>query len=188
MAGFDRAHTSRDTGAMPLPGSGPAGPGGPARMPSRSGGRDAPQRATAAVATYPDYLDAQHAVDRLSDLGFPVDRVTIVGENVRLVERVLGRMTVGRAALAGAGTGAWFGLLIGVLLGIFTVAAWWRVMLFAIVAGLLWGAVFGAIAHAMTGGRRDFASTSSLQADTYTLLVEAELADRARQLLAEPGA
>ncbi|MEV8510745.1 general stress protein [Dactylosporangium sp. NPDC051484] len=147
--------------------------------------RDAPPRATVTVATYPDYLGAQRAVDRLSDAGFPVDRVAIVGEDIRLVERVLGRMTVGRAALAGAGTGGWFGLLVGVLLGIFAVGSWWQVVVFAIVAGLLWGAVFGAIAHAMTGGQRDFASASELQAATYKLVVDAGYADRARQLLTE---
>ncbi|MFG2043425.1 general stress protein [Dactylosporangium sp. NPDC048998] len=147
--------------------------------------RDTPPRATVTVASYPEYLDAQRAVDRLSDAGFPVDRVAIVGEDIRLVERVLGRMTVGRAALAGAGTGGWFGLLVGVLLGIFAVGAWWKVVVFAIVAGLLWGAVFGAIAHAMTGGQRDFASASELQAATYKLVVDAEHADRARQLLTE---
>ncbi|WP_432981792.1 general stress protein [Dactylosporangium sp. CA-233914] len=136
-----------------------------------------------AVATYPQYEGAQRAVDRLSDAEFPVSHVTIVGENVRLVERILGRLTTPRAALAGAGSGAWFGLLIGVLLGIFAVSAWWKVVVFGLVAGVVWGAVFGAIAHAMTGGRRDFTSTSTLQADDYLILVDAEYADEARRLL-----
>jgi hypothetical protein len=150
-------------------------------------GRGTAAHATTTVGTYPEYLDAQWAVDRLSDAGFPVDRVAIVGEDVRLVERVLGRLTVARAALAGAGSGGWFGLLIGVLLGIFAVDAWWKVILFAVVAGVVWGAAFGAIAHAMTGGRRDFTSVSTLQADRYSLIVDADYAEQARQLLAGPG-
>ncbi|WP_433088785.1 general stress protein [Dactylosporangium sp. CA-052675] len=141
------------------------------------------QRPMVTVATYPDYLSAQSAVDLLSDEKFPVDRVTIVGTDVRLVEKVLGRMTTARSALAGAGTGAWFGLLIGILLGIFAVGAWWQVVVFAVVAGIVWGAVFGAFAHAMTGGRRDFSSASAIQANTYSVMVEAEYADQARQLL-----
>src|SRR5581483_2836609 len=105
-------------------------------------------RPTVTVATYPDYLSAQRAVDFLSDNQFPVEQTAIIGTDLRLVERVLGRLTIGRAALAGAGTGAWFGLLIGILLGVFSVSAWWRVIMFAVIAGIVWGAVFGAIAHA----------------------------------------
>jgi hypothetical protein len=43
--------------------------------------------------------------------------------------------------------------------------------------------VFGAIAHAMTGGRRDFTTRSTLQAGQYAVTVDAEVADQARQLL-----
>ena len=82
-----------------------------------------------AVATYDDYADAQRAVDFLADNRFPVDRVTIIGLDLRLEERVVGRLTVARAALAGAGTGAWFGLLIGLLLGLFTSEGWLWVVL-----------------------------------------------------------
>lgn len=140
-------------------------------------------RPTVAVAVFNDYASAQRAVDFLSDSKFPVERTAIVGTNLRLVESVVGRMTVGRAALAGAGTGAWFGLLVGLLLGIFAVSDWWRVVLLGIVIGAIWGAIFGAIAHAMTGGRRDFSSVSGLQADQYAVMVDAEHADHARELL-----
>ena len=67
------------------------------------------------VASYDSYEDAQRAVDTLSDRGFPVDRVTIVGSDLHLVEQVTGRLTVLRAALAGAATGAWIGVLIGLV-------------------------------------------------------------------------
>ena len=46
---------------------------------------------TVTVATFGDYLTAQRAVDYLSDNKFPVHVVSIIGEDVRLVERVLGR-------------------------------------------------------------------------------------------------
>ncbi|WP_442877641.1 general stress protein [Dactylosporangium sp. AC04546] len=160
---------------MPFPGTG---------RPQMPVGGEHQDRPVVAVATYPDYLSAQRAVDLLSDRQFPVDRVTIVGTGVRLVEKVLGRMTVGKAALAGAGSGLWFGLLIGFLLGIFAIDAWWKVVLFGAVAGIVWGAVFGAIAHAATGGQRDFTSASAIHADTYTLMVDTEHAEQARQLLA----
>jgi hypothetical protein len=139
---------------------------------------------TVTVATYTDYASAQRAVDYLSDNNFPVDRVAIVGTDLRLVEKVIGRLTIGRAALAGAGTGAWFGLLIGLLLGLFTPGpVWWRIMVFAILIGAAWGAIFGAIAHAFTRGRRDFASASMLQAAQYAVTVDPDHAEQARQLL-----
>jgi hypothetical protein len=67
---------------------------------------------TVTVAVYNDYATAQRAVDFLSDNKFPVHEITIVGEDIKLLEHVLGRMTIVRAAAAGALSGAWFGLLI----------------------------------------------------------------------------
>lgn len=73
----------------------------------------------AAVQEFSDYAQAQALVDRLSDAGFPVEHVQIVGTGIRTVEQLTRRMTTGRAALYGAGRGAWLGLLIGLLLGLF---------------------------------------------------------------------
>ena len=51
------------------------------------------------VAVFDQYEGAQEAVDALSDNGFPMDRVAIVGSGLRYVEQVSRRVTVGRAAL-----------------------------------------------------------------------------------------
>ena len=72
------------------------------------------------VARFEDYESAQRAVDRLSDDGFAVDKLDIVGSGLRLVERVTGRLTRARATGAGALSGLWAGLLVGTLLGLFT--------------------------------------------------------------------
>src|SRR6201995_3703119 len=72
------------------------------------------------VARFDDYESAQRAVDRLSDDGFPVEKLDVVGSDLRLVGRVTGRRTRGGAAGAGALSGLWVGLLFGVLLGLFT--------------------------------------------------------------------
>ena len=66
------------------------------------------------------YEDAQKAVDFLSDEGFPVENVLIVGTELRQVERVTGRLTWGRVLSAGAASGAWLGLLIGLILSLFS--------------------------------------------------------------------
>lgn len=176
----------------------PAGadiPGGPTGQPVSPSAVGADLAApTITVASYPDYASAQRAVDYLSDNRFPVEHTAIVGTGLRLVENVLGRLTTGRAALAGAAGGAWFGLFIGLLLGIFSNANWFGVVLTGLIIGAAWGAIFGAIAHAMTRGQRDFTSRSSLQAEQYAVVVDADYAEQARQLLvrlnwqaSEPG-
>lgn len=137
------------------------------------------------VGSYERYPDAERAVDLLSDEGFPVDRVAIVGTGLRYVEQVAGRVTIARAALTGAGQGALIGLLFALLLGLFfTVAeAFLGVVLYGLVVGALLGAVLGALTHAATGGRRDFSSVASMGADRYEVMADAEVADRARQLV-----
>ncbi len=159
---------------------GPAGavPSLPAQNPA--GGPAVPSEV---VGTFADYAAAQQAVDLLSDQKFPVQRTAIIGTDLRLVENVLGRLTTGRAALAGAASGAWFGLFIGVIFALFSDTTWFGVILVCLLIGAAWGAIFGAIAHAATGGRRDFASRSSIQAGQYAVMTDPDLADQARQIL-----
>jgi hypothetical protein len=139
------------------------------------------------VATYDTYREAERAVDFLSDQGFPVERVAIVGTGLKTVEQIAGRMTTGRAAVMGAGQGAMIGLFFALLFGIFfTVAeAFLGVLLYGLVAGTLFGSVFGALTQAAQGGRRDFASVRSMQAEHYELQVDHEVSARAKQMLAE---
>jgi hypothetical protein len=137
------------------------------------------------LASFADYHDAQRLIDRMSDDGFPVESVRIVGEGVRTVEQVTGRMTRGRAALAGAASGAWFGVLIGLLFGLFTAgAAWIWLLLISLFIGAFWGAVFGFVAHWSTRGQRDFSSVMTLQAQRYEVHVDkAAAAQAARYVL-----
>ena len=71
------------------------------------------------VGSYATYEEAQRAVDHLADSDFPVRDVTIVGVDLMLVERVIGRLTWGRVLASGAASGAWFGLFVGLLLSLF---------------------------------------------------------------------
>ncbi|MEU7895666.1 general stress protein [Nonomuraea sp. NPDC049152] len=136
------------------------------------------------VAAYDSYLEAQKAVDRLSDERFPVQETAIVGTGLKLMEKVLGRMTYLRATGLGALSGAWFGLLVGLFFALFAT----RVSVFALIVwGLIWGAiagaVFGLISHMFSGGQRDFVATSQVIADRYEVLVAPTHAERARELL-----
>lgn len=141
-------------------------------------------RESLVVREYGTYEEAQGAVDRLSDAGFPVQHVRIVGHDIHSVEQVTARITKGRAAVLGAGAGAWFGLLVGLLFSIFAVGTGVLVtVLGSLATGALWGAVFGFAAHWATGGRRDFTSVSGLVAKRYTVEVDAGYLDAATTIV-----
>ncbi|WP_430595242.1 general stress protein [Isoptericola sp. QY 916] len=140
------------------------------------------------VAAYDTYLEAQQAVDYLSDHKFAVEHVTIVGTDLRMVERVTGRLSYGRVALAGALSGAWFGFFVGLLLSLFGGAGMGGVLLVGIGLGAGFGLLFSVLSYALTGGRRDFTSSSQIVASTYAILCAAEQAGEARSMLREsPG-
>lgn len=139
------------------------------------------------LGSYEAYGDAQRVVDQLSDQHFPVQHTAIVGSDLKMVESVRGRMNYGRAAASGAGSGAWFGLLVGLLIAIFAIGPfiWLWYLLWGLIIGAAFGAVFGLIAHAATGGKRDFDSTSQVVASRYDVMVDSNYADRAQQTLTD---
>lgn len=135
------------------------------------------------VGSYNSYLDAQKAVDYLADQQFPVQLVSIVGNDLKMVERVTGRLTYPRVALSGALSGMWFGLFVGVMLSFFSESGGY----FSIVTSVLMGAaffmLFGIVTYAMQRGKRDFTSTSQVVATNYDVVVAFEAAHEARRLL-----
>jgi hypothetical protein len=143
-----------------------------------------------AVASYEAYQEAEEAVDYLADNDFPVERVAIVGQDVKLVEQVIGRAGYLDSALRGGFAGAAAGALIGWLFGVFNwfdplVAAGWLAV-DGLWFGFVVGALIGLVGHALTRGRQDITSVGRLAADRYDLVVDEEAADEARRLLAEP--
>jgi hypothetical protein len=138
------------------------------------------------IASYGDYADAERAVDWLADQGFPVERGAIVGMGLRSVEQVEGRMTAVRAALVGAAAGIVMGALLALLVGILPWGSGSAEMsAYALLFGPLFGAVSGALVHeALSGGRRDFVSTTRIEADRYDVQVDEGAAEDATRLLA----
>jgi hypothetical protein len=136
------------------------------------------------VVSFATYEEAQDAVDKLSDAQFAVEHLDIIGSDLRLVERVTGRLTKGRAAAAGAASGAWFGLFIGLLVGLFTSGpTWLGLIVGGLAIGAVWGATFGFVGHAATGGRRDFSSKRTLAATRYDIVARGGFAEQAREAL-----
>jgi hypothetical protein len=138
------------------------------------------------VGSFDTYEQAQAAVDFLSDQKFPVENVTIIGSDLRQVERVTGRLTWGRVLAAGAAGGAWWGLFVGLLLGIFAVdgSAWIGSLLTGLLIGLLFGMLFAAIGYSASRGQRDFTSTSAVIAGRYDIMCNPARAEEARAHLA----
>ena len=137
------------------------------------------------LASFSTYAEAQKAVDTLSDNKFAVDKLAIVGVDLRTIEKVLGRMSWGRAAGGGALTGAWFGLLLGLFVGIIatTDTDVWPLVGLGLIYGTAFGIVFGLVSYAMTRGQRDFISRRSLQALRYDVHCDASVIEEARRIL-----
>jgi hypothetical protein len=141
------------------------------------------------VASFTLYEEAQRAVDFLSDEKFPVQRIAIVGEGLQLVEQVTGRLTWWKATVKGLLNGAVTGLFLGWLLGLFHIieplVSAIGLAIWGLCFGAFVGAVLGLIAYASTGGRRDFTSVGSMQAEQYDILVDTDVADEDQRLLSQ---
>ncbi|MFC4852835.1 general stress protein [Actinophytocola glycyrrhizae] len=148
------------------------------------------------VANFDDYAEAERAVDYLSDNKFPVQRTTIVGRGLDLVEQITGRRTY----LSAAGRGAASGAVVGALFGwLFTAFGWLEPAIaslllalygavFGAVVGAVLGALLGVLGHAGTGGQRDFSSQPTFRAHSYEVHVDNEVADEAQRLLSSDSA
>ncbi|MEU4617013.1 general stress protein [Streptomyces umbrinus] len=140
------------------------------------------EQARRTIASYTTCQEAARAVDHPSDQGFPVERVAIIGQDVRLVEQVTGHMGQARAAPHGAASGAligWtFGLLDPVVSGL-------RPALYGLAFGALVGALLGMPVYAAQHGRRNFASVSFIQPSRNDVVADDAIAEEAVQLLTE---
>jgi len=139
------------------------------------------------LGTYDTYDEAQAVVDRLARDEFPVKQIAIVGSDLRTVERVTGKMTYGRAALAGAASGMWFGLFLGLLLFIFSPSQDGVVYVgAAVLIGAGFGMLFGIVSYALNRRRRDFTSIHQVIAGKYEIMIDPSLTAKAEALLAKP--
>lgn len=137
---------------------------------------------TVAVASFRTYKGAADAVARLGGTGFPIEAITIVGSDLRLVEEVTGRMSLPRAAALGAISGAWFGALVAALVGIFagSFGAFLALLLWGILLGAVFGAGLGMLGYIAYDRNRGFTSDRLVIAGRYDLNAPIELADRLR--------
>jgi hypothetical protein len=144
------------------------------------------------IGVFTNYADAERAVDQLSDLGFPVERVAIIGHDLRMIEQVTGRLNYGGAALKGAVSGAFPGALIGWIFGIFNLinplVASVILAFYGLIIGVVVGGVLGLVMHALQRGRRDFDAVTTMVPTSFEVVVDEDVADEAARLLADAPA
>ncbi|MEP6563218.1 MAG: general stress protein, partial [Nakamurella sp.] len=133
------------------------------------------------LGVYERYFGAQHDVDYLADQGFPVQSLEIVGTELRSVERVTGRLTRGKVGAAGALSGLWIGLFVGIAFSLFSDRNELGFLISTPLLGALFGLAWSQLGYsaATRRGTRDFASVNQIVATKYEVLVEHQHAARA---------
>ncbi len=139
------------------------------------------------LGTYDTYPEAQAVVDRLAKADFPVAQLSIVGNDLKSIERVTRKLSWSRAALEGALSGAWFGLFIAVLFTFFSPTINWGIFLAAILIGAASGMLFRLISYGISRRTRDFESTNQVLASNYQILVDPAVLNQAQETLARPS-
>ena len=139
------------------------------------------------IAEFLDYALAVDFVENLVKNDFPAAQIAIVGSDLRTVERLRGKLSYGRIALGGATTGAWMGLIIGLLFGapngtdpvdpnqLTGIESTFS----AVVIGAGLGMLFNVIRFSLAKRKRGFISTSSVVASKYAVQVPSDLANQA---------
>ena len=136
------------------------------------------------VASFETYAEAQAAVDTLAKAEFPLKELAIVGTDLTSVERITGKLTWGRAAGAGALSGAWFGTFLGLLFFIFSpTGTSLGILISAVLMGAGFGMIFGVVSYSVNRRRRDFTSVMQVLATRYAIIAEPAHVDRARSVL-----
>ncbi|HZK05784.1 MAG TPA: general stress protein [Actinomycetaceae bacterium] len=139
------------------------------------------------IASFANYKEASAAVDTLADAGYPVQELTIVGTDLKMIEKVTGRITWGKVLLSGAVSGALFGLMLSIFFVLLIPGTTWSLVLMWMLAGAIGFAISQGLLYAMSGGQRDFSSSQGVIATRYGLQATPEHAGRARQLLIDRG-
>lgn len=138
------------------------------------------------LGTYDSYPEAQAVVDKLAKGDFPVADVSIVGSDLKTVERVTRKLSWNRAALEGALSGAWFGLFIGLVLTLFEPTINPTIFLAALLIGAVFGMFFRLVGYGISRRSRDFDSRTQVLASSYQVIVASGELGKAQDVLSRP--
>lgn len=135
------------------------------------------------VASTRDYEVAQKTVSKLIAGEIPAREIAIVGQGVRTVERVTGRLGYAAAARSGAINGVLIGLVLSAIMLFGNPDAAISLFLGFILVGVALGMIMSLITYSIVRRRRDFASMTQMLADHYEVRVQAASLAKARQVM-----
>lgn len=135
------------------------------------------------VASTRDYEGAQKTVSKLIAQEVPARDIAIVGQSVRTVERVTGRLGYAAAARSGAINGVLIGLFLSAILVIGNPEVPIQLFVGFVFIGVALGMILSLVTYAIVRRRRDFASVTQFAADHYEVRVQAASLAKARQAL-----
>lgn len=136
------------------------------------------------LGTYSSYEQARQVVDRLAEQEFDIKQVSIVGTDLRMVERVRGKLTYASVALRSGLQGAIFGALLGMLLSLIDPSqAGFQILTTAAIGAAVWiiMGVIGMSVRKKRGG--GFDSIQQLVPTSFDVVCAFEVANRAQQIL-----
>lgn len=135
------------------------------------------------VASFATYEAAQKAVSTLIAADVPARDIAIVGQGLRSIERITGRLGYASAARTGAINGVLLGLLFSAILVLGSPTVPIQAFVGVLFVGVAIGMLMSIIAFAFVRRRRDFASVMQVLADRYEVSVADGSVQRARQVL-----
>ncbi|MFM1779000.1 MAG: hypothetical protein RIS51_145 [Actinomycetota bacterium] len=142
------------------------------------------------LGEFVNYQDAAKLVDRLVNADFTPAKISIIGSDLKLVERVRARLGYGRVAFSGAMTGFWLGLLFALLIGAgievtpegginYLPDQFFSVLVIG--AGI--GMLISIVRFALAKNKRSFISSQMPVAQRYEVIVPEADAVQAQQIL-----
>ncbi|MGB3413155.1 MAG: general stress protein [Microbacteriaceae bacterium] len=137
------------------------------------------------IVKFDDYEAAQQAITKLAQADFPVKAAMIVGEGLKSIERVTGKLNYARVALSGASTGIWLGLffaLVTVVIDPVNISG--NLVIAALLVGTGVGAMIAVVFYSLNKRRREYTSVMQMVASSYSVQVSPEYAGKARTILA----
>ncbi len=135
------------------------------------------------VASTRDYENAQKTVSKLIAQEVPARDIAIIGQSVRTVERITGRLGYAAAARSGAINGVLIGLFLSAILVIGNPEVPIQLFVGFVFIGVALGMLLSLVTYAIVRRRRDFASVTQFAADHYEVRVQAVSLAKARQAL-----
>ena len=135
------------------------------------------------VASFATYEGAQKAVSSLVAADIPAREIAIVGNGLRSVERVTGKLGYATAARQGAINGLLLGLFFSAIFVLGNSAVGVPVFIGVLFVGVALGMLLSIAGYAIIRRRRDFASVTQVIAEHYEVTVLPTSIHRAREVL-----